>query len=535
MKPPPEEVPEPAEPAPHIPPPPGMTNAPSAEENPHDVWLSVRAASAFLGVGPRRLHQLRKNGQLAARKRGLLGYTFRENDLMAFVESAASAPVPPESAPASAPATNAAPAASQSMADIKAAFAQMGAARAPEPDDPVYAEQAPITRMANAILVVGVDSCASDVHFEPALRNMRVRTRVNGTLREVMNIPKHIQAPLTQRLLVMADLDPFGKGLQRGIIWIKHAGRDYNVRVLAAPTPFGLSQVLRIFDQKMVTGGMAALGMTDAVIDGLNRASYPDNGRGGLLLFCGPVGSGLSTSACVTINRMNSVERQVMTIVPQAEYQINGVANVLVRDETGIGDVHQKRRPDVSAAVSAALHGGDVDLLFLGDIIGPQTARAALNAADSGVLVLAVVNASSAHLALHRVADFCGVPPERVADLCRGIVAQRLVRRLNPETRQARETQALELKEWGLPVSHALPSLDTDTALTVYSRCLPTESDKWGDTGDAWKGRLGLFAFVSGTAAWVDKDAGRDDLGREALAKVLSGSITMEDASLAVR
>ena len=357
MKPSPEEVPEPAEPAPHIPPPPVSPDAPVGE-NPHDVWLSVRAASAFLGVGPRRLHQLRKNGQLAARKRGPFSYTFRENDLMAFVENAASAPAPPAGSPASAPTTNASPAASQSMADIKAAFAQMEAARAPEPDDPVYAEQAPVVRMANAILVVSVDSRASDIHFEPGLRNMRVRTRVNGTLREVMNIPKHIQAPLTQRLLVMADLDPFGKGLQRGIIWIKHVGKDYNVRVAAAPTPFGLSLVLRIFDQKMVTGGMTALGMTDAVIDGLNRASHPDNGRGGLLLFCGPVGSGLSTSVCVTLNRMNSVERQIMAIVPQAEYQMNGVTNVLVRDETGIGDVHQKRRPDVSAAVSVALARG---------------------------------------------------------------------------------------------------------------------------------------------------------------------------------
>ena len=107
----------------------------------------------------------------------------------------------------------------------------------------------------------------------------------------------------------------------------------------------------------------------------------------------------------------------------------------------------------------------------------PAPLRRPLNPA---FLVLGVVNAPSAHLALRRVADFCEVSPERIADLCRGIVVQRLVRRLNPETRQARETQALELKEWGLPVSFALPRLDT--AVTVYSRCPPTESDKWGDT-----------------------------------------------------
>ena len=531
MNPPPDETP-PADTAPQILPPPNVSNAPAEPEaqNPHDVWLSVPEASAFLGVGPRRLHQLRKNGQLPARKKGPFSYQFRENDLMAFVENAAGAA---NTASAPAPEKPDAPAASQSIADIKAAFAQIEAARAPEPDDEGYAEQAPVVRMANAILVVGIDRRASDIHLEPGRRNTRVRIRIDGELDEVMNLPNHIRGPLTQRFLVMADLDPFGKGLQMGSILIKHNHRDYNLRVSSTPTVLGVSLTLHILTL-IRPRQHEKLGMTPELATYLYQLHHE---TGGLLLFCGPGGSGLTTTAYSVLNRSNSESRNTVALASVLEYELGGIPTVLVQNEHEIGHVHQKRRPRIREASASLVRGGDVDALFVGDITGPESARAALFASESGVLTLATINAKTAHGGLRRVGDFAGVSLQKVAGLSRGVVVQRLVPRLNPETRQEREMGLQELENWGLPVSRE-PGFPMNMPVTVYNPPAPGTNafdEAAANHQPFFVGQIGIFAFVNAREAEKSPEAGEYDLGRDALEKVLMGISSPADAGRALR
>ena len=395
----------------------------------------------------------------------------------AAADAAAGAAGAPNNTPVPSPA--AAPAAGFGDA-MRTAIAQAGVARAREDalesageDDEKMADQAPIIRLANALIQQAISDRASDIHVEPQPRMVRVRYRIDGVLMEAMTVPRNLMAALISRFKIMADMNIAERRIpQDGRIEIKTMGKEYDLRVSSVPTPYGEKIVMRILDKNSGMVGLGKLGFTEENQLKIEELTSQPNG---MFLATGPTGSGKTTTLNSILSGLNTVGTNILTAEDPVEYQMVGVAQVQMNKKAGL---------TFATALRAFLRQ-DPDIIMVGEIRDLETAEIAIEASLTGHLVLSTLHTNDAPSAVLRLGDM-GVEPFLIAATLIGVLAQRLGRRVDPDNREPYEVPAADLRRFGMDVT------DPDQMITLY-RGIPAENNRM--TG--YRGRTGFHELMT--------------------------------------
>jgi type IV pilus assembly protein PilB len=334
-------------------------------------------------------------------------------------------------------------------------------------------EDAPIVKLVNAIMTQAVGDRASDVHIEPSEKNVRIRFRVDGVLHEPMPpAPKNIQGGLISRLKVMADLNIAEKRIpQDGRISMKVGGKALDLRVATLPTVFGEKVVIRVLDKSNALLRLEDLGFLE---DAYNRFSVSFKKPYGAILVTGPTGSGKSTTMYSTLNILNEVDKNIITVEDPVEYRLNGVNQVQVNPKAGL----------TFASALRSILRADPDIVLIGEIRDKETATIAIEAALTGHLVLSSLHTNDAASAISRLTEM-DVETFLVASAIDAVVAQRLARKLCDRCKEAYRPEEPELLAAGFP-EWLWPEIET-----LYH---PTGCAACSNTG--YRGRIGLYEVM---------------------------------------
>jgi type IV pilus assembly protein PilB len=300
-------------------------------------------------------------------------------------------------------------------------------------------EDAPIVKLVNAIMTQAVGDRASDVHLEPGERNVRIRFRVDGVLHEPMPpAPKNIQGGLTSRLKIMADLNIAEKRVpQDGRISMKVGGRALDLRLATLPTVYGEKVVIRILDKSNALLRLEDLGFLE---DSYNRFSESFRKPYGAILVTGPTGSGKSTTMYSTLNILNEVSKNIITVEDPVEYRLAGANQIQVNPKAGL----------TFASALRSILRADPDIVLIGEIRDRETAVIAVEAALTGHLVLSSLHTNDAPSAITRLVEM-DVETFLVASAIDAVVAQRLARKLCERCKVGYPPEQAELLAAGYP------------------------------------------------------------------------------------
>jgi len=299
------------------------------------------------------------------------------------------------------------------------------------------ASEAPVIRLVNLILQRAVEQRASDIHIEPFESQLKVRYRIDGVLHEAEAPPSSSSAAIISRLKIMARLDIAERRLpQDGRIMLRIQGKELDLRVSTVPTSFGESVVMRLLDRQTVSFDFPSLGM-----DGERLQNFLDvlENPHGILLVTGPTGSGKTTTLYTALSRLNTAERKIITVEDPVEYQLEGINQIQVKPSIGL---------DFAGALRSIVRQ-DPDVIMIGEMRDLETCRIAIQSSLTGHLVLSTLHTNSAAASITRLLDM-GVESYLIASTVKGILAQRLVRRLDPLTRIAFEAPPELVAEHGL-------------------------------------------------------------------------------------
>ena len=287
------------------------------------------------------------------------------------------------------------------------------------------ASEAPVIRMVNMLISRAVEMRASDIHIEPFERKLKVRYRIDGVLREVDAPPSRLRAAVISRVKLMAKLNIAETRLpQDGRIRLVIRGKEIDLRVSTVPSMHGESLVLRVLDKGSVALDFSTLGFEKQVLESyLDLLDRPH----GILLVTGPTGSGKTTTLYTSLLRLNTGERKILTVEDPIEYQLEGINQVQVKPQIGLG----------FANVLRSFLRQDPDVIMIGEIRDLETAEIAVQAALTGHKVLSTLHANDAATTITRLLDM-GVEDYLLTSTVNGVVAQRLVRTLCGDCREPR-------------------------------------------------------------------------------------------------
>ncbi len=364
-----------------------------------------------------------------------------------------------------------------------------------EPKDLLDAtdDEAPIIKLVNSLLFQAAKERASDIHIEPFEREISVRFRVDGVLREKIKPPKRFQKAIASRVKIMGNLNIAETRLpQDGRIRVKLAGRDIDIRLSTVPTSHGERIVMRLLDKSAVLLDLEQLGFSPdqlSIMDSLIHRSH------GIILVTGPTGSGKSTTLYAALSKINTPELNILTVEDPVEIQIKGIGQVQVN-------------PKIDLTFASGLRSflrQDPDVIMVGEIRDLETAEIAIQASLTGHLVFSTVHTNDAPGAVTRLVDM-GVEPFLVASSLMGSLAQRLLRVLCKECREAYVPTAEALAEL---------SLSPDSLREAGVDHLYREKGCSACNGTGYKGRVGIYEMMMVT----------DEVRQLILRKVDSGTI----------
>lgn len=285
------------------------------------------------------------------------------------------------------------------------------------------ASAAPTVKLVNSILERGFDEKASDIHVEPHQNNMVVRIRVDGRLQEILTIPSQLQSAVISRFKVMAGMNITERRIpQDGRAQFRRGnGQTIDLRLNTMPTIFGEKVVIRILWRDATTLTRKGIGITDRDNAKFDRILHNSSG---MILIVGPTGSGKTSTMYTMIQELNRDDINMISLEDPVEYQIDGVTQVAINEKVGL---------TFASALRACLRQ-DPDVICVGEIRDGETAEIALRAAMTGHLVLSTIHTEDTISAIDRLRDL-GIEPYLIASSVRGIISQRLVRRICPNCR----------------------------------------------------------------------------------------------------
>ena len=304
------------------------------------------------------------------------------------------------------------------------------------------ANEAPIIKLINLLISGAVKERASDIHIEPFEREVRVRYRIDGVLYEKLTIPKAQQAAVISRIKIMANLNIAEHRLpQDGRIKIRLSGSEIDIRVSVIPIAHGERVVMRILEKGSFLITLEDLGM-DAhnhdQVDRLIRSSH------GIVLVTGPTGSGKSTTLYASLQRVNSPDKNIITVEDPIEYQMDGIGQIQVRPKIGL----------TFAAGLRSILRQDPDVILVGEIRDAETADMAIQASLTGHLVFSTLHTNDSAGAVTRLVNM-GIEPFLVTSSTLAIMAQRLVREICPHCKEEYEPELESILEMGVPEHEA--------------------------------------------------------------------------------
>jgi general secretion pathway protein E len=337
-------------------------------------------------------------------------------------------------------------------------------------------DDAPVIRLINALFTQALRERASDIHIEPFESRSAVRLRVDGTLRDLIELARALHAAIVSRIKIMAQLDIAEKRLpQDGRITLRIAGKPVDVRVSTIPTGHGERVVLRLLDKQAGRLDLTRLGMDDSTLAHMDRLIQEPHG---IILITGPTGSGKTTTLYAALSRLDATALNIMTVEDPIEYDLDGISQTQVN-------------PRIDMTFARALRTilrQDPDVVMIGEIRDLETAQIAVQASLTGHLVLATLHTNDAVSAVTRLVDM-GVEPFLLASSLIGVGAQRLVRKLCLECRKRIAADAAQLRTLGL----------TPTDGTLYSAQGCSACNRSG-----YRGRTGIYELMT-----VDDDLRR--------------------------
>jgi general secretion pathway protein E len=390
-----------------------------------------------------------------------------------------------------------------------------------EPRDLLDADdEAPIIRLVNSLLFQAVKDRASDIHIEPFERELTVRFRIDGVLYDIISPPKRFQPVIISRVKVMAGLNIAEKRLpQDGRIRIKLAGKDVDIRVSTVPTAFGERVVMRLLDRSATILQLEELGLIGDKRDKVGHLILQSHG---IILVTGPTGSGKTTTLYAALSKINTTDKNIITIEDPIEYQLHGVGQIQVN-------------PKIELTFAGGLRSilrQDPDVIMVGEIRDTETAKISIQAALTGHLVFSTLHTNDSCGAVTRLLDM-GIEPFLVSSSVIAVMAQRLLRRVCSSCREPYRPTMEELRQLNL-------TSDRLEGRTVYRNGPGCPDCK--QTG--YRGRTGIHELLvidddvrnlvmrSADAATIRRAAqakGMNSLREDGAEKMLAGTTTAEE------
>jgi type II secretory ATPase GspE/PulE/Tfp pilus assembly ATPase PilB-like protein len=294
-----------------------------------------------------------------------------------------------------------------------------------------------VSKLIDTIMQAGINSRASDIHLEPQYPEMRIRFRIDGILHDIITVPKSVEAGVISRVKVLADMDiTEHRRPQDGHISLKVNEKEYDLRVASSSTIAGEKVVIRILDKTGMLLGLDELGLADKdrqLFKALISRPY------GIILVTGPTGSGKTTTLYAALGQIDALTKNVITIEDPVEYKLEGVNQIQVNPAANI----------TFATGLRSILRQDPDVIMVGEIRDLDTATIAIQAALTGHLVFSTLHTNDAPSAVTRLIDM-GIEPFLISSSVIAVIAQRLVRVVCPECKQAYTPDAALLKELGL-------------------------------------------------------------------------------------
>lgn len=355
----------------------------------------------------------------------------------------------------------------------------------------------PVVKLVQTIIEGAAKAGATDIHLDPQEPEMRVRYRIDGILHDVMSIAREIEPAVISRIKIMSDLDiTETRRPQDGHISLEVAGNEYDIRVATLPTYLGERVVLRMLDQSSVLQGIKDLGLEPEDEETLLRLIEQPYG---MILVTGPTGSGKTTTLYAALNQKNVVEESIVTLEDPVEYQLSGINQVQID-------------PDIDMTFANVLRAAlrqDIDVLLVGEIRDPETARIAIRAAMTGHLVFSTMHTNDAPEAISTLRNM-GVPSYLIASALTAVLAQRLVRKICLNCKEEFKPDKMLLQSVGLPP-------------TVKQLWRGKGCDVCYHTGN--KGRTGIFEIIEVTPEirkMIAEDRPVDEIAKAAKLKTMA-------------
>ena len=405
-------------------------------------------------------------------------------------------------------------------------------------------QDSPISKALSTILEYAVRAKASDIHVEPLEKSLKIRCRIDGVLREVMNLPKSIEPALVSRIKILSSLKIDEHRIpQDGQFAVSVANKEVDLRIAISPVFWGEQVVIRLLDKSGSSFDLEQMGYAGRALRTIRKGIAAPNG---MVLTSGPTGSGKSTSLYALIKEIKDESVNIITLEDPVEYKMDGVNQIQVNSDVGL----------TFAAGLRSILRLDPDIVMVGEVRDGETANLAVQAALTGHLVFSTLHTNSAAGILPRLLDM-GIEPFLIASTVNTIIGQRLVRRVS-EKRNVYQSSPIETEAIMETVGHLLPKTKEDVAAVSADlgyRDLPLANQKsyslvrgrdTPQTPGGYKGRAGIYEVMEvseevqqliikrATAAEVQKVAvaqGMITMRQDGYLKALTGLTTIEEVN----
>jgi len=359
------------------------------------------------------------------------------------------------------------------------------------PNIKTIVEDSPISKALSTILEYAANNRASDIHIEPLERELKIRCRIDGVLREIMKLPKSTEPPLVSRIKILSNLKIDEHRIpQDGQFTIKVAGHDIDLRIAISPVVWGEQVVIRLLDKSGTSLKLEDMGYHGKALATIRRSLTASNG---MIITSGPTGSGKSTSLYALIQEIINDSINIVTLEDPVEYKMTGINQIQVNSEVGL----------TFASGLRSILRQDPDVVMVGEIRDKETATLAIQAALTGHLVFSTLHTNSAAGILPRLLDM-GIEPFLIASTVRTVIGQRLVRRIGEDKESYQSTKA-ETEAIHQTIGTILPANEEDKkklAPVLGYENLPLRNQnaytlfKGNDSSETpggYKGRMGLY------------------------------------------